>query len=245
MNKSLDAVRKNWLAQFKNRAPRDAAPKDAAPKQAVFRASASKPDTTEILLDDEIGDWGVTASAFKAQLSSVKTPNITCWINSPGGDVFDGFSIYNALRAHPANVTTIVDGLAASAASYIAMAGDKVIMAQHSFMMVHNAWGGVQGNKHDMRDMADTLDKIDGEILSVYVAKSGMSAEDCVKMMDGPVDGTWFTAQGAKDAGLIDAIDPDSEEEPDQKDPDEENEPDEKKNSISRMRMRLRIAEVA
>jgi ATP-dependent Clp endopeptidase proteolytic subunit ClpP len=239
MNQSLEAARKNWRAHFENRSP-----KDAQPKAVRFEAAAAG-DCTDVYLYDEIGYWGVTAKDFQAQLSGVKTKNIVMHINSPGGDVFDGIAIYSALKAHPAHVTAIVDGLAASAASFIALAADKVCMAENAFLMIHNAWGMAVGNKADMNDMSSTLGKLDNQLASIYAAKCGKSVADCAALMDGDVDGTWFTASEAKDAGLIDAIDPDSDEEPDPKDPDEENEPDEKKNSISRMRMRLRIAEVA
>jgi ATP-dependent Clp endopeptidase proteolytic subunit ClpP len=231
MHMSLDDARKNWRAHFENRTVPKA--KAAAP---IFRAKSGDPDTTEILLYDEIGYWGVTAKDFQAQLAGVSTPNICLHINSPGGDVFDGLAIYSALKAHPARVTTIVDGLAASAASFIALAGDKVCMAENAFMMIHNAWGVAMGNKAEMLDMASTLGKLDGQLASIYAAKTGKTQEDCAALMDGDVDGTWFTAQEAKDAGLIDMIDPEPDEEPD------ENQP--WNATVQRMRMRCRVAEI-
>jgi ATP-dependent Clp endopeptidase proteolytic subunit ClpP len=271
MNQSLDAARNNWRAHFENRNIIDVRASRAIANLDDFLSRQSKedadrvkaeitgvyhtveltvrasamPDTTDVFLDEEIGFWGITAKAFQAQLAGVKTKNIVMHINSPGGDVFDGIAIYSALKAHPAHVTAIVDGLAASAASFIALAADKVCMAENAFMMIHKAWGCAVGNQDDMLDMASTLGKLDGQLASIYAGKTGKSAPDCLALMKGTVDGTWFTASEAKDAGLIDAIDPDSDEEPDQEDPDEEKEPEGKKNSISRMRMRLRIAEVA
>lgn len=163
-------------------------------------------DSAEIMLFDEIGFWGVTAKQFNKELSAITAKNITVRINSPGGDVFDGSAIYTALVQHPAQITTHVDGIAASAASYIAMAGNRVVMAENAMMMVHRAWGFTMGNCMVHLDQAETLEKIDGMIASIYAKKSGMSDQDALSMMTGKIDGTWFTAQEALDAKLIDEI---------------------------------------
>ena len=105
----------------------------------ALRAAANDAPA-EIMLYDEIGPWGVSAKAFTSILVSAGAGPVNVRINSPGGDVFDGLAIHNALKAHRGGVTTQVDGLAASAASYIAMAGDKVGMAESSMMMIHDAW---------------------------------------------------------------------------------------------------------
>jgi ATP-dependent Clp protease protease subunit len=159
--------------------------------------------STEILLYDEIGFWGVTAKDFVLALAEAGDGPITLRINSPGGDVFDGLAIYNALRARTAPVNVVIDGLAASAASFIAMAGTSVSMAEASMMMIHNAWGICVGDRNDMLDMAGVMEKIDGQLAGIYAAKSGKSAKDIGAMMDAE---TWFTAGEAKDAGMCDRV---------------------------------------
>jgi ATP-dependent Clp protease protease subunit len=157
----------------------------------------------EILLYDEIGYWGVTAKDFVNALAAAGDGPLTLRINSPGGDVFDGLAIYNALRARKAPVTVVVDGLAASAASFIAMAGTTVSMAEQSMLMIHNAWGICMGDRNDMLDMAAVMEKIDGQLGDIYAKKSGKGSAVIRGMMD---DETWFTSSEAKDAGLCDAI---------------------------------------
>jgi ATP-dependent Clp endopeptidase proteolytic subunit ClpP len=164
----------------------------------------------EILLYDEIGYWGVTAQDFVTQLAQITAGTINVRINSPGGDVFDGLAIYQALKSHPATINTFVDGWAASAASFIALAGDTVTMGENAFMMIHKAWGVGVGNATDMRDLANTLDKIDGQLASIYAKKTGKSAAEMLALMAGESDGTWFTAAEAKAIGLADAVDAES-----------------------------------
>lgn len=160
-------------------------------------------DTAEVAIYDEIGLWGVTASDFVKDLGSVTTANLNIRINSPGGDVFDGLAILNALRAHPAHKTVTVDGLAASAASFIAMAGDKVVMSPQSMMMVHDAQGLAIGDARDMRSLADLLDKTSDNIASVYAARSGRPVSEWREIM---LAETWYTDQEAVDAGLADEV---------------------------------------
>ena len=115
----------------------------------------------EIWLYDEIGGWGIWAQDVVDQLQQITASTITVRVSSPGGDVFDGIAIANALASHPAHVTVQVDSLAASIASVIAVsAGDRILMAPNSQMMIHNASGGCRGEAGDMRKMADLLDKI-------------------------------------------------------------------------------------
>lgn len=168
---------------------------------SVRAATADAP--SEILLYDEIGFWGVTATDFAAALKSAGPGPINVRINSPGGDVFDGMAIYNMLLAHPGGVTTMVDGLAASAASYIAMAGDTVSMAESSQMMVHNAWGLSIGNRHDMTKTAAVLARIDGQIADIYATKTGKDSADMAAMMDAE---TWMTASEASDSGFCNNV---------------------------------------
>lgn len=168
---------------------------------AVVAATPTAP--AEILLYDEIGLWGVSASDFAAALKDAGPGDVKVRINSPGGDVFDGLAIYNMLLAHRGNVTTSVDGLAASAASYIAMAGDPVSMAERSQMMIHNAWGLVVGNRHDMTKNADIMGRIDGQLAGIYADKTGKPIGDVSAMMDAE---TWFTAAEALDQGFCNAV---------------------------------------
>jgi ClpP class serine protease len=124
-------------------------------------------------------------------------------INSPGGEVFDGITIYNLIKQHPANVTTYIDGLAASIASVIALAGDSVIMAENALYMIHNPWGFAMGDATEMRKTADLLDKVAGSLVTAYTSKTGKPDDDIQTLLDAE---TWMTAQEAKDAGFIDEI---------------------------------------
>ena len=134
-------------------------------------------------------------------LGDVRQINVR--INSPGGDVFDGMAIYNTLKRHPARIVVDVDGLAASIASVIAMAGDEIRMAKSSVMMIHRAWGIVLGTAHDMVTMAEVLAKLDGQIADVYAQRSRNSAQRMREMM---VANTWLTADEAAAAGLADSV---------------------------------------
>lgn len=161
-------------------------------------------DETEVFIYDEIGFWGVSASDFLSELSAVSTPRITLRINSPGGDVFDGIAIYNAIRRQEASVSVFVDGLAASAASFIAMAGDTVTMSPKSQLMIHEAFGFAVGPAEDMRKMAEMLDKTSDNIASIYADRAGGTTEEWRDMMRAE---TWFSDREAVGAGLADGID--------------------------------------
>jgi ATP-dependent Clp endopeptidase proteolytic subunit ClpP len=159
--------------------------------------------TAEISIYDEIGFWGVTAKDFITDLKKIDASEITLFINSPGGSVFDGLAIYNAIRQHPANVTVKVMGVAASAASFIAMAGDKIVMPENTFMMVHNPMGGVFGNADEMREWADTLDKIAASLIAIYVARTGKTEDEVKALLNAE---TWMTAKEAVDLGFADTV---------------------------------------
>lgn len=171
-------------------------------KKSWYSVTA-KADTSEISIFDEIGFWGVTAKDFITDLQKISAKDITLYINSPGGSVFDGLAIYNALRQHPANITVKVMGVAASAASFIAMAGDKIVMPENAFLMVHNPMGAVFGNANEMRDWADTLDKIAASLVGIYVARTGKSEDEIKSMLDAE---TWLTASEAVDLGFADEL---------------------------------------
>lgn len=198
-----DAARREWSDRFNNRMPGPRKPGNVAIKAALNGA-------TEIMLYDEIGFWGVTAKEFNDRLAAITSRSILVRINSPGGDVFDGLAIYSALKQHPAEITCQVDGLAASAASFIALAGEKTIMSENALMMTHCAWGLAIGNKSDMLETAMILEKIDGQLADIYAKKTGKTPAECMAMMagEGKNDGTWFTALEACDFGLIDELMP-------------------------------------
>lgn len=171
------------------------------PEALALRSAAD--GVTEILLYDEIGWFGISAKDFVLALAQAGDGPVHLRINSPGGDVFDGMAIYNALKAHTAPVTVTIDGIAASAASFIAMAGSTIQMAETSMLMIHNAWGLVIGNRNDMLETAAVLEKIDGQLAAVYAGRTGKPAGDFAAMMDAE---TWFTAAEAQAGGLCDAI---------------------------------------
>lgn len=168
----------------------------------------NKAEKAEIWIYEVIGKdfWtgdGVTAKSFQKELSELKASQIDLHINSPGGEVFDGIAIYNLLKQHPAEITTYIDGIAASIASVIALAGDKVYMAENAQYMLHNPFGLVMGDSADMRKMADVLDKIRGSMANTYMTKSGKTEQDINALMDSE---SWLNAQEALDAGFVDEI---------------------------------------
>jgi ATP-dependent Clp endopeptidase proteolytic subunit ClpP len=165
-------------------------------------------DHAELWIYEQIGeDWwtgeGVTAKQFAKDMAALKATSIDMHINSPGGDVWDGQAIFNAIANHPAYVTTYIDGLAASIASVIALAGDKVVMAENALFMIHNPYGGVMGTAAEMRQMADVLDKVRDTIVGVYAKHSALTDEELVAAMDAE---TWFSASEAREAGFVDEV---------------------------------------
>lgn len=153
---------------------------------------------------DEIGWFGVTAAGFVEQLNAITADAIELHINSPGGDVYDGIAIYNALLDHPAHVEVRVDGLAASAASFIAQAGDRVVMGRNSEMMIHDAIGLTVGNAADHRVMAEMLDAASDNLAAIYAARAGNGGvKTWRKRME---DETWYSAEEAVAAGLADSV---------------------------------------
>jgi len=168
----------------------------------------NKADKAEIWIYEMIGQdfWtgdGVTAKTFQEDLSKIKASQIDLHINSPGGDVFDGNTIYNLLKQHPANVTTYIDGLAASIASVIALAGDQIYMAENALFMMHNPSGLVIGQASDMRKMADTLDKVRDSLSKVYSGKTGKDESEINALLEAE---TWLNADEAMELGLVDEI---------------------------------------
>jgi len=167
-----------------------------------YRVQA-KGSAAEILIYDEIGMFGIGAKNFIADLKALgNVTEITLGINSPGGDVFDGVAIYNALKRHQAKITGRVDGIAASIASVILMASDKIVMPDNTMLLIHNPWGGAIGDAEDMRDFAEALDKIKVAILAAY-RRSGKSDEELSAIMDAE---TWLTAEEALAGGFADEV---------------------------------------
>ena len=158
---------------------------------------------------DVIGfDWrtgeGVTAKRISAALRSIGPgKDVDVLINSPGGNMFEGVSIYNLLREHKGKVTVKIVGLAASAASIIAMAGDEIQIGKSSFMMIHNSWNRVVGNRHDLREMADFVEPFDESMAGVYSDRSGISVDEIKTMMD---DETWLNGESAVEKGFADLL---------------------------------------
>jgi ATP-dependent Clp protease protease subunit len=154
----------------------------------------------EVLIYDEIGAYGVSAKGFLAELGALPDGvPIDLRLNSPGGSVFDAVAIYNALQRHDGTITVWIDGVAASAASYVAMAGDEIVMPENAFLMIHDPSGLVMGTAADMREMADTMDKIAGGMVRGYAARSGRTEKEIAALMAAE---TWFDAEAALEAGL-------------------------------------------
>lgn len=159
---------------------------------------------SELLIYDVIGDWaGLSARQLVHDLKDLDTSEITVRINSPGGSVFDGIAIYNALRHHKAHIHVRIEGLAASIASVIAMAGDTIHMAGNALMMIHNPFGWVGGDAEELRKVADMLDKTTEVIAQTYAANSGLEVREIINLMN---DETWFTATEAEGHGLVDVV---------------------------------------
>lgn len=158
----------------------------------------------ELSIYDEIGAYGVSAKAFIAEMGTLEAgTDLDLRLNSPGGSVFDAVAIYNALQRHDGKVTVTIEGIAASAASYIAMAGDEIVMPENAFLMIHDPSGLVMGTAGDMRDMAEALDKIAGSLIKGYSAKSGKPDDEIAALMAAE---TWFDATEAVEAGLADRV---------------------------------------
>lgn len=156
-------------------------------------------------IHDVIGDyWAETTSGdIAAKIDAIEAEEITVSINSPGGNIFDGIAIYNALRSHKARIVTRVDGIAASIASVIAQAGDERQMMGGSQMMIHNAWGVAIGDAPDMRKMAEVLDHQNLVIAEIYAQHTGTDAADLLDLMTAE---TWYTASAAVESGLADVV---------------------------------------
>jgi ATP-dependent Clp endopeptidase proteolytic subunit ClpP len=184
--------------------------KDRQPIRAELPTVKGDATSAVIRLYDPVDSWGefwgVSAKEFAQVLDELPDTieEIHLHINSPGGEVFDAIAIMNALRMFDARVIAHVDGLAASAASFIACSADELIMAPNSELMIHRAWGMCVGNAADMTTMAEDLERLDRNIASVYARKSGTEIEGWLDAMERE---TWYTAEEAVEAGLADRVD--------------------------------------
>ena len=170
-------------------------------------AADSTDNTISVLDPIGMDPWtgeGVTAKRIAAALRSIGAGNdVVVNLNSPGGDLFEGMAIYNLLRDHKGSVTVKVLGVAASAASIVAMAGDEVLIARAGFLMIHDTWVVAIGNRLDLREVADMLEPFDTAMADVYAARSGIEAKAIQKMMDAE---TWIGGSAAVEQGFADAL---------------------------------------
>ncbi len=170
-----------------------------------LKAAASDDNTISVF--DVIGQdyWGegVTAKRIAGALRSMNGADVTVNINSPGGDMFEGLAIYNLLREHQGKVTVKVLGLAASAASIIAMAGDDIQIGRGAFLMIHNCWVVAIGNRHDFAAMVEYLEPFDNAMADIYSARSGLDSDAIKQMMDGE---TYIGGSDAIEKGLADGL---------------------------------------
>lgn len=161
-------------------------------------------DVLDISLHDEIGLWGVTAADFMREInahSGVRSINLS--VHSPGGSLLDGLAMYNKLKSHPATVYGRVEGIAASAASFVLMAADHIAMPENAFIMIHNARGVGIGDADELRDIADTIDKMQDSVTTIYEKRTGLPREELKAMME---EETWMNAEDALRLGFIDTI---------------------------------------
>jgi ATP-dependent Clp endopeptidase proteolytic subunit ClpP len=168
-----------------------------------FEINNKAKETAEIWIYSEIGGFDVNAKSFIDELREVKGKNLDVHINSLGGSVFDGLAIYNALKNHKGKVTTKVEGIAASIASVIAMAGDDVEMAKNSLFMIHNPFTMAGGDANELRKTANVLDKIRDEIAEIYATKSDQDIETLVGLMNAE---TWLNADETLQVGFANMV---------------------------------------
>ena len=183
---------------------RTSKPQDGADWFRIENAK-SKSDPTKVYIYDEIGFWGTNAKDFAALLNEIDSDKIEVHLNSPGGSVFDGLAIHASLKSHKAHVTAIVDGLAASAASFILQAADHRVSTRNAQVMIHDASAYAGGNAEQMRKAADLLDRVSDNIADIYAVRSGQgtvtSWRDIMRAGD-----EWYSGNEALDAGLIDEV---------------------------------------
>lgn len=194
-----------------------------AENKSWYRIENTLADTTEVYLYENIGAYGISANAFVMALNEIRTPKVHIRMNTQGGEVFDGVAIYNAIRRHPADFTTFIDSLAASAGSFIALAADRVVMAKTARMMIHNAQGAAYGDQHVMEEMRNILADLSENIAGIYAERAGGTVSEWLALMS---KDTWFTAEDALTAGLVDEIEGEEQDEDDDEDTDTSSTPE-------------------
>lgn len=174
---------------------------------SIWRINKTSDQSAEVFLYGDIGGWlgGVTAEDFAKELAGIDVETIDVRLNSGGGSVFEGQAIYNALSRHPAKINVHVDGLAASIASVIAMAGDTINITEGSHIMIHKPWSMAIGDSESMRKEADVLDSLESGIVDIYEARTNKSRKQLENWMAAE---TWFKGQEAVDSGFADAVTP-------------------------------------
>jgi ATP-dependent Clp endopeptidase proteolytic subunit ClpP len=166
--------------------------------------NVAESNTTEVMIYDEIGLYGVDAKSFIEEIKMIPNDtSVLLRINSPGGSVIDGLAIYDAVNRMPQKVTSRIEGIAASMASVVALAADEVIMSENSLYMIHNVWGGEVGESGDLRKAADLMDKMSNRLVSIYMSKTGKSEDQIRSWMN---EETWFDSSEAVEAGFINLI---------------------------------------
>jgi len=166
--------------------------------------NVAESNTTEVMIYDEIGLYGVDAKSFIEEIKMIPNDtSVLLRINSPGGSVVDGLAIYDAVNRMPQKVTSRIEGIAASMASVVALAADEVIMSENSLYMIHNVWGGEVGESGDLRKAADLMDKMSNRLVSIYMSKTGKSEDQIRSWMN---EETWFDSSEAVEAGFINFI---------------------------------------
>lgn len=190
MNKLLQLIKDNAKARA-----------EGAP---AIRVEAGEDEAHVYVYDVIDAWWGASAAALVDALKAAGDKPVHLHINSPGGDVFEARAMTSAIAAYPAKVTSHIDGLAASAATYLALSAREVRMTEGGLFMIHNSWTIAWGNKSELRETADLLEKIDGTIAADYARRTKKDLAQIAAWMDAT---TWFTATEAKDAAFVDAID--------------------------------------
>jgi ATP-dependent Clp endopeptidase proteolytic subunit ClpP len=168
-----------------------------------YKIEALSEDSTEVMIYDVIGWPFNDAGEIIRALAGINTKTVTVRINSPGGDVFDAMAIFNALQSHKSKIITRIESLAASAASFIALAGKEVQAYQNAMVMIHDPWVLAAGNQYDLREIADILEKISGNMVDIYSQNSKVGKKEIREMLKAE---TWFTAKEAREKGFVDTI---------------------------------------
>jgi ATP-dependent Clp endopeptidase proteolytic subunit ClpP len=168
-----------------------------------FKVQAISDDETEIMIYDVIGWPFISADEFVRALAGITAKTVTVRINSPGGDVFDGMAIFNALKTYNGKVVTRIEGIAASMASVIALAGKEVQAYANTMYMIHEPYAFTAGNQYSLRELADILEKMSGQMIDIYSSNASPGKREIAQMMK---DEAWLTAKEAKEKGFIDTV---------------------------------------